>query len=174
MRKSVSVQQKLFASTFSHRSHRLGILHHMDPFLTLYLSVHRGDVEGINFMKRVPFRYTGTDWKCGYIGLRGTQEAAMERVTGKFGMEESQFVVLKVEFSKAGFCKYGKAIGGEDRRHAQVLSRQVYYKGENKDWGVWHFNAELPLQEETHDEGWLILCTWMIEESVVASAGMDA
>ena len=136
----------------------------MEPYLTLYLSVHKGDMAGIKVMGYVPFRYTGTHWKYGYIGLRENEKDAFERVREKFGMDESEFVV-KVEFSKAGFCKYGTAIGGKERRHAQVLSRMVYYTGENKDWNVWHFNAELPLEEWTQDDGWLILCTWMIEES---------
>ena len=145
----------------------------MEPFLTLYLCVHKGDVAGIKSMGFVPFRYTGTHWKNGYIGLRENKEDAFERGREKLGMEKSELVTLKVEFSKEGYLKYTFNKGGEDRRFAHVLDYQVYYKcKENKDWGAWHFNAELPLKVGTDDEGWLIRCTF--EESGGDSAEMGA
>lgn len=83
--------------------------------------------------------------KHGHIAFRSTERAAWDRVYKFF--EDPRiydFVLLQLTLTQAGQMYATKSMQG-----AAPLLRKLVLEYSNREWGVWHWNCDLPLTLES-------------------------
>ena len=86
-----------------------------------------------------------------YTGLRETSQAAFERMqqAENWEVQTDGVMVFAVKFSLQGWMHVTTKMVGT----VPLLQRMSYPEG--IDYGVWHFNAAMPLRCSTPDGDWL-------------------
>ncbi len=82
------------------------------------------------------------------LGLREEYEEALQRakfVEGKGEVSKATHLLLQLVFTPKAVARYTLACAGVEFNFAPMLIKQVYTGGEQKDWKVWYFHADLPL-----------------------------
>lgn len=102
---------------------------------------------------------TGCDqWK---IGLRENVADAVDRTMRESGpIDKDTHVVLEITFSPLGLAHYAKMCQGPDYRFRPMLEKVTYRDA--KDWKVWHFHGDLPLQA-SDEQGNVLITTRVME-----------
>jgi hypothetical protein len=104
--------------------------------MTLYLCVHKDQVDDI-----VQTQQIQPDRRNTYTGLRHDVQAAYDRANAWYtDLVPADACILAVRFSSLGWLYATTTMRGA----RPLLERMSYNDG--IDWGVWHYNAALPLR----------------------------
>jgi len=129
--------------------------------LTLYLVLHRDDAVTCQRVGFVSHRHV-SPWKPGVIGLRQDPQEARARYFQVFreknqqaeNNQQAHLVLFKLVFSSAGIARLTTEMTNEEHDFLPKLHK-VKYARQDKDWGVWHFVGDLPLNSpETMTWSW--------------------
>ena len=123
------------------------------PLLTLFVAVHRSDVQACAAKGKLERRLLGAK---PYIGLRETGDAAMERAKRVFlpaDVNKDTYVILRLSLSAEAVARFTAAPAGVEHQFASMLHRRTYC--DETDWGVWHFCGDFPLRFPGVQADWL-------------------
>ena len=126
-------------------THPLGA---METSLTLYLVLAKADRDVVVATANVPLRYAGVR---AYVGLREQPGDAVHRYNASFsgGVSTATHVLLSLTFTTEGLARYCTKTTDAAHGFVPVLTKRVYADA-SRDWGVWHFIGDLPLDEPNH------------------------
>jgi hypothetical protein len=113
--------------------------------LQLYLCVPRDDFVAIQARNNVsPGLAANTRWRP-LIGLRERKDDAIERCARntRAAVTDLTHVLIAFQFTAKGLAYFTKLNAGISHRYKSTLAKQSFNGG--FDWGVWHFNGDLPL-----------------------------
>ena len=131
-----------------------------EPRLTLFLAVDRSLRHAFDSFGSVPMSIVNPGGY--YIGLREDWYEAVLRArlfaNGAEVTSESH-ILLKIQFSAAGFMHYSTTSAGRAYAFSPVLYKKVYSK-ETGDWKVWHFLGDLPMRWEASPGVLLVSSEW--------------
>ena len=97
-------------------------------------------------------------WK---IGLRENVVDAVERTTKISGpISKDTHVVLEITFTPLGLAHYAIVITASDYGFQPMLQKKTYRDA--KDWKVWHFHGDLPLQA-SDEQGNVLITSKLME-----------
>ena len=112
--------------------------------LSLYLAVHKDDLDCIKAHDHVPLRFTSPGKST--IELCEKMEDAVKRYCWAFGpIPKEQLVLLQVVFTPLGIAHYTTENCGLPHNFQCRLSKKIWNDG--VDYGVWYFIGDLPLQK---------------------------
>ena len=120
----------------------------MAASLTLYLVIAKAGIEVVVTTAKVPLRCAGVH---SYVGLRQRPVDAVHRCNASFpgGVSAGTHVLLSLTFTTKGIARYCTETTDAAHGFVPVLAKQVY-ADTSRDWGVWHFIGDLPLDEPNH------------------------
>ena len=98
-----------------------------------------------------------------YIGLRERRSSAVSRarhVDRPCHVTPETHILLKIEFSAAGFMHYTITSAGRDHDYSPLLYKKVYSKIDG-DWMVWHLLQDLPLRWEATSGELYVSTEWL-------------
>ena len=112
--------------------------------LSLYLAVHKDDLDCIKAHDYVPLRFTSPGKST--IELCEKMEDAVKRYCWAFGpTPKDQLVLLQVVCTPLGIAHYTTDNCGPSHDFQCRLSKKIWNDG--VDYGVWHFIGDLPLRK---------------------------
>ena len=121
--------------------------------LQLYLCVSREHLNRIQAINCVtPGLAANTKWRP-LIGLRERKDDAIERCARNTGAAVTGLthVLIAFQFTAKGLAYFMKLNAGISHGYKSTLAKQSFNDG--SDWGVWHFNGDLPLPLALWDAG---------------------
>ena len=124
--------------------------------LVVYVVVEKVDQCGIQAGRKLLQRYVSPGRS--YIGLREHASDAIERATywSAEAATSATHIGLKISFTAAGFAYFAMRSAGADHAYVPILNKQVY-RDTSRDWKVWHFLGDLPLDiVDDHGEAMLV------------------
>ena len=133
----------------------------MDPSraLVLYVALPVIDKDVVlSHYGYIPFRLATSNKF--YVGLRENADDAIERFKQhKYFADhrKGSYVLFQVTFSAAGLAHYVTKSAGPEYNHSAILAKQTYWK-DLIDYGVWHFQGDLPLQASDEQGVLLVSC----------------
>ncbi len=126
--------------------------------LQLYLCVSREHLNRIQAINCVtPGLAANTKWRP-LIGLRERKDDAIERCARNTGAAVTGLthVLIAFQFTAKGLAYFMKLNAGISHGYKSTLAKQSFNDG--SDWGVWHFNGDLPLPLALwDDDAYLVL-----------------
>ena len=102
-------------------------------------------------------------WK---IGLREDKDEALAREVKVYEKEDRGPVnketqlICEITFTALGFAHYGMKATGHDYSFQPMLAKQKYPEYEEKDYKVWYFHGDLPLDAEDTAGNVLVRTVW--------------
>ena len=132
-----------------------------EPRFTLFLVVEKGQRNAFDSIGIVPISIVNPRGL--HIGLRERRcEVVMRaRYVAKSGdVTPESHILLKIQFSAAGFKHYTTTSAGRDHNHSPLLHKHVYSKNEC-DWKVWHLLQDLPLRREDSPGELYVSTEWL-------------
>ena len=132
-----------------------------EPRFTLFLVVQKGQRKYFDSIGIVPISIVNPRGL--YIGLRELRSSAVMRArhVAKPGhVTPETHILLKIEFSAAGFMHYTTTSAGRDHNYSPLLYKNVYSKNEG-DWKVWHLLQDLPLRREASPGELYVSTEWL-------------
>ena len=165
----VSVCCHMFAFIFSHTLFEISFelifgcryTSMAEARFTLYLVVEKGQRNAFDSIGTVPISIVNP--RGHYIGLRELRCEAVKRARyyAKSGdVTPESHMLLKIQFSAAGFMHYTTTSAGRDHSYSPLLYKNVYSKNEC-DWKVWHLLQDLPLRWEASPGAMYVSTEWL-------------
>ena len=133
---------------------------HPTPLITHKIIAITALEEKINPRGILTLQDEGSEkWK---IGLREDLWDAIDRArrVSKIPIRKDTHVVFVIQFTPLGVAHYSKTYQGPDYRFQPFLQKKEYPGG--RDWKVWHFHGDLPLQ--ALDQQGNVLITTALQE----------
>ena len=133
--------------------------------LVLYKMVLKEDYAAIQEqgkLKLNPQSYADW-WK---IGLREDKDEALAREIKVYEKEDrgpvnkETHLICEITFTALGFAHYGMKATGHDYSFQPMLAKQKYPVYEEKDYKVWYFHGDLPLDAEDTAGNVLVRTVW--------------
>ena len=133
--------------------------------LVVYKMVSKEDYDVIKdegVLKLNPQSYAD-GWK---IGLREDKDEALAREVKVYEKEKrgpvnkETHVICEITFTALGFASYGMKATGHDYAFQPMLAKQKYPDYEDKDYKVWYFHGDLPLDAKDTAGNVLVQTVW--------------
>ena len=102
-------------------------------------------------------------WK---IGLREEKDEAVAREVkvykkeGRGPVNKDTHLICEITFTALGFAYYGMQATGHDYLFQPMLAKQKYPAHEEKDYKVWYFHGDLPLDAKDTAGNVLVQTVW--------------
>ena len=125
--------------------------------LFLYRCVLKADIRHFDEAGALAAKTQGHD--ATYIGLRENPEDALDRTKLYNDRVGKDIHCLLEEFTPQGIAHFVMQCQGPEHQFQSTLFK-VTYRG-SKDWDVWHFLGDLPLQAVGGMNNPLIISRWM-------------
>jgi hypothetical protein len=152
-----------FRSTFVAMSSSYSSVSLEEEELRLYLCVSREILDSIMEINCVtPDLAANTKWRP-IIGLRERKNDAIQRCeqNTRATVTDRTHVLIAFRFTAKGLLYFTKKNAGISYWYESTLAKQYFDDG--KDWGVWHFNGDLPLPLALEDDGAYLVLAGVVD-----------